>query len=934
MGVWPNVARIRSRGVPEMLGIPLAFAAPAVLAGLVLVGLLYFLLRITPPRPRTEAFPPLRLLLGLNDKDTTPAKTPWPLILLRMAIAAAIVLAMAGPIWNAVQSGLGDKSALVVILDDGWAAAPSWDRRVALAHDAMDSATRAGRLVMLAPISHGGEDLVALDAAHYEARLRALTPVPYAPPRDAAFAAISRAFQADPKAEALWIADGLELGGASAFAARLKATGHAVTIASDAATPVAITGADSQSGALKARLTRADSRARPEGVVHALDAQGRAIGEAPFQFGAQMTAEASFDLPVELRNDISRLVIGDEPAAGATWLIDERSRRRRVAIASGASADTAQPLLSPTYYIKRALSPFAEIREPRPGAADPIVELLAEKPSALVLADMSVAPGPTRDELNAFVEGGGVLIRFAGTRLAAGDDDLTPTALRRGGRTLGGALSWETPKHIAPFEAPSPFLGLAAPDEVTITRQVLAEPEPGLPAKTWARLADGTPLVTADRRGKGLVVLFHVTADTTWSNLPISGLFVEMLRRVIARAGAAAPTDAASPKSQATLAPYRTLDGFGVLGVPPTDAKPVPEGFSGIGEATHPPGFYGAPESSFAVNAMASGDTLTPSDYAGLATRAGGLDVAAPLDLKPWLLLFALAGFLVDALASLWVGGSFGALRRAAPLVLALALLGGAPPNARAAESDLKAATETHLAYIATGDADVDETSRLGLAKLTQTLNQRTSAAVADPVSLDPARDELAFYPIIYWPIVAGRPQPPSAAVTHIAAYMKNGGTVIFDTRDALTARPGSAPTPEGEWLRTLLGGVDVPELEPVPRDHVVTKTFYLLDSFVGRTDMGQTWIEALPPPDPNDRAARPARAGDSVSPVVITSNDLAGAWAVTESGRPLHPLVPGGSRQREMALRGGVNLVMYALTGNYKADQVHAKDLLERLSH
>ena len=139
----------------------------------------------------------------------------------------------------------------------------------------------------------------------------------------------------------------------------------------------------------------------------------------------------------------------------------------------------------------------------------------------LALADMSVAPGPQLDAITQFLDNGGVLLRFAGTRLAAGDDTLTPTALRRGGRLLGGALSWESPKHIAPFEAGSPFFGLAAPDEVTVSRQVLAEPETGLAEKTWARLADGTPLVTAERRGKGLIVLFHVTADTTWSNLAV-----------------------------------------------------------------------------------------------------------------------------------------------------------------------------------------------------------------------------------------------------------------------------------------------------------------------------------------------------------------------------------------------------------------------------
>ena len=167
------------------------------------------------------------------------------------------------------------------------------------------------------------------------------------------------------------------------------------------------------------------------------------------------------------------------------------------------------------------MQPFADISEWHDSSTDPIVSLLEQKPSVLVLADMSVAPGPELDAITQFLDNGGVLLRFAGTRLAAGDDTLTPTALRRGGRLLGGALSWESPKHIAPFEAGSPFFGLAAPEEVTVTRQVLAEPETGLAEKTWARLADGTPLVTAERRGKGLIVLFHVTADTTWSNLPL-----------------------------------------------------------------------------------------------------------------------------------------------------------------------------------------------------------------------------------------------------------------------------------------------------------------------------------------------------------------------------------------------------------------------------
>jgi hypothetical protein len=297
---------------------------------------------------------------------------------------------------------------------------------------------------------------------------------------------------------------------------------------------------------------------------------------------------------------------------------------------------------------------------------------------------------------------------------------------------------------------------------------------------------------------------------------------------------------------------------------------------------------------------------------------------------------------MIDALVSIWLMGGAPSRRRGAvaafALVAALSLF-SVPHQARAAEPapisdrDMDAALSARLAYVVTGDTSVDETSKLGLAALTRVLAARTSAELAEPIALDPARDDLAFYPLIYWPIVAGLPQPKPEARTRIAAYMKNGGTLVFDTRDALTARPGGPPTSESLWLRALLAGVDVPALEPVPHDHVLTKTFYLLDRIVGRTTIGQTWIEALPPPDPNDRAPRPARAGDSVSPIIIASDDLAAAWAEDADQRPLYPLIPGGARQRELALRSGVNLVMYTLTGNYKADQVHAKDILERLT-
>mgnify|MGYP003343162984 CR=1 FL=1 len=181
-----------------------------------------------------------------------------------------------------------------------------------------------------------------------------------------------------------------------------------------------------------------------------------------------------------------------------------------------------------------------------------------------------------------------VLVRFAGPRLENGGDDLIPAVLRVGGRSLGGALSWSSPQPLAAFPEDSLFVGLPVPPEVAVNRQVLADPARlGNDVKIWARLRDGTPLVTARRHGEGQLVLFHVTANSDWSNLPLSGLFVEMLRRIatLGKAGGvnssseadlAARTDAVAAETADVLAPTQTLDGFGVLRNPPPTAEAIP----------------------------------------------------------------------------------------------------------------------------------------------------------------------------------------------------------------------------------------------------------------------------------------------------------------------------------------------------------------------
>jgi Domain of unknown function (DUF4159)/Aerotolerance regulator N-terminal len=931
--------------------LPLGFAQPLVLLGLLSLPVLWWLLRLIPPQPRRIAFPPTRLLFDITPKEETPQRTPWWLTLLRLTLAALVIIAAAGPLWNPPVATATAKAQLALLIDDGFPAAGTWDARMRTAEDLIARAEADNRGVALIPLSEPTRDISFETPAAARVRIKQMKPKPHAVQRADALPTLGRFLGATPDVELVWLTDGVDLGGGSDFVAalgRLAEQRPMTVVEGGIAGARALSSADNAAGALTVKILRATGATTETGTVRALDLKGLPLGDAAFTFkDGERETEAELTLPVEIRNDIARLEIAAERSAGAVALLDKRWRRRSIGVITGSSSDTAQPLLASTYYLTRALGPFADVRlADRGSPAQAVGQFIEQRLPMLILADVGNV-AEARDQLTRWVEEGGVLVRFAGPRLAAADDDLVPVKLRRGGRVLGGSLSWEQPQQLNAFSRESPFFGMTVPTDVTVSRQVLAEPDATLTERTWATLADGTPLVTAQRRGKGLVVLFHVTADTRWSDLPLSGTFVEMLKRIVSLAGSVTAADGSAASGRGArevLPPTRVLDGFGIFGPPPPTARPVPASFGGRATFDHPPGFYGPPEGLLAVNALAPADRLAPLDVSALNARREAYRMSEPEDLRGPILLAALGLLALDALVIFLLSGGMRQLlrrRRAVATALAIGILGSmlvGSPHAFAQSNDeqaLKATLETRLAYVITGDAEVDRISKAGLQGLTLFLAQRTALEAGEPVGLDPARDELAFYPLIYWPIVPSAPKPTREALEHIDAYMKQGGTVLFDTRDAVEAPPGAGGDTRGpgmQALRAILSSLDIPELEPVRRDHVLTKTFYLLKDFPGRFSSGQLWVEALAAANEDEPASRPARAGDGVSSIIISSNDFAGAWAMRQDGQAMLPLVSAEPRQREFAFRAGVNIVMYTLTGNYKADQVHVPALLERL--
>jgi len=899
---------------------PIGFAAPLLLAALLLLPVLWWLLRVTPPAPRRQPFPAIRLLRDLIAPEETPHRTPLWLLLLRIAAAALLILGLARPVWNPQAVATAD-GPLLIVLDDGWAAAPDWASRTAAAAAALDQAGREGRRVALlatAPDADATPPRATglMPAEDARARLAALRPKSWAPDRAAARDALAAFRDANPgPLETVWIADPAEHdpegAPASRFAAALAEAGPLTLLRAERSARLLLP-PEAEGDRLRLRLAQTPVAGPTEAAVLARTGDGRVLARATIAIPAGATeAEAVLDLPAEIRNRVTSLDLEGEAGAGGVVLLDERFRRRPVGLVTDVAAETETPLLGAFWYVDRALSPTAELR--RGG----VETLLARPLAVIVLADRPVA-GAEETLLARFVEQGGMLIRFAGPRTAERPDALLPVPLRGGERALGGALSWDRPQRLAPFPDASPFAGLPVPEEVTVSRQVLAEPGPALAARTWARLADGTPLVTAETRGAGRIVLFHVTAEASWSDLPLSGLFVEMLRRLVAlSAGVQGAEDGSA------LPPLEALDGFGVLGAPGPAAQPVAA--SAIATLRpgprSPPGWYGLPGEGAERRALNAGAGLPAP--AALPAPPPGTRIASlsedrsERDLMPWLLAAALLLLAADLLASLRLRGGLRLPRfGAAALALAVALPAAAQPLPEGA-----AALETRLAYVVTGDPETDRISRMGLAGLSDFVNRRTAAALAEPVGVVPGRDDLSFFPLLYWPVLPQAQANPPEAVAALNLFMANGGIILFDTR-AEGSGEGFAPGARAA-LRRVTQGLTIPPLQPVPEEHVLTRAFYLLNELPGRFTGGQVWV-----------SAEEDRANDSVSPVVIGGHDWAAAWAVDERGQNPYATIPGGARQRILAYRFGVNLVMYALTGNYKGDQVHAPAILERMGN
>lgn len=630
---------------------PVGFAAagaPAILgAAGAAMPVVWNMFSALPPKPVKEYFPGITLLFNIESDQPKPVTMPPWQKMLRVGALAAAALGAAAPEY---QSALvADASSPVVLfVDNGWASAPDWDHRAAEMEMLVRAAGQKDRPVVIVPAAQKPENetpFYTLQSADFaQTLLPTITaqswPVDYTV-HIAPLQALRAELGAQGPASVYWLSDGL-MPNSPDFVDALQALGDVQIIQGEISSGPHLLSLDKTVGdTMTVTVERPLAGAAYTLDLLALNENGQPVlqNSATFAEG-DTTAKVEFAVPPDIRANLARVVVRHEKTAGATLLLDAQWRKRTVGV-----VDTGlnEALLDGSNFVRQAIRHSTDLR------SGSIADILTQDVSVMTWTDEAVLPESDRQLLHAWVKGGGTLIRFAGPNLAAQPaDDLVPVPLMQGARAARTVFGGASTGALAPFPAHSPLYGIDLPAGFKADYFVLSEPHPDLAARTWAQLDDGTPFITARSEGEGRIILVHSTANTQWSNLPLTGeFFLKMMNALVTSAQS---KDGASLK--ADMPPLLTLNAAGELQKAPRDVKPLSAAVFDAHKmsAVNPPGYYGNYAARMAYNVADSVDEYVALDgrVAADVPRASYQGAQDGADYRSWLYMAAFLAMMAD----------------------------------------------------------------------------------------------------------------------------------------------------------------------------------------------------------------------------------------------------------------------------------------------
>ncbi len=914
----------------------LQFASPWFLAALAGLPILWWLLKLTPPKAKSLNFGGLYFLQKISNEEKTSNKLPLWLLILRLAIIACLILAFSEPFYkksNFLQTETTGKT-VIVLIDNGWASAQNWTSMKNQASTLIKEAGKNDQQIILKALFDEGEaDIGVTPFENALSNLNQITPqvLPESLKDYESLKNELESFTRNSNSVIFYLNDGLSFETENEFIRDLNNSATLKIFDNSEEANILSLHRSAYQGALELTVTN-------KGI------QDSAVSQNLLQFNDDSQLINSQILAINDDEELNRVTLNAESSilrqttlttlesqnhAGAKIWNKSNQVEKTIGLLQGKSKEGSDQLeyLSPYFYIEKALAPYHEVIK---GELSDVIE----KSNVIILANSTDLKENDVEPLRNWINEGGIFIRFADENLATGMfKELSPVNLRITGREFDTAFSWQDPQEIQDYPNNSLFAAYRVPNDIEVKRQILAEPSLDLNDKTLASLEDGTPMITASQEELGWLVLYHIDATPQWSNLPISGHFIEQL-------------NALSQLSTNTVTTNASGDGKRIF-------RLIQEiGFQGKLNAATQKGL--SIELPLANNFEISKETpagvyenengqLYNLNFGATASKDIRLSVALPsrlnvmnytndkdIEFKPYFLMAGLILLLIDWIYMLSYQGIF---RRFTFGALFLLFSLSFNPSQTMAADPVPYTDGIYLAYIKSGDPNIDRLAEAGLTGLMSETIKRTSADLKGVVGINLESDPLYPYPLIYWPLKNSGvntnylSNKTSAKLSH---YFANGGLLFIDTRDQYLFSSNSDDLIELNYqnnasnrLQTLFNNIDIPPMKKMAKDHVLARSFYLLENYPGLYKNGGLWI-----------AEQSKTINDGVSPLIVGSNDWISAWAVDQNNQPMINVPVGGNYQREISYRFGINLILYALTGNYKEDQIHIPFILERLDN
>lgn len=618
------------------------------------------------------------------------------------------------------------------------------------------------------------------------------------------------------------------------------------------------------------------------------------------------------NFPLEVSNLFYKIEVIGSNHAGASYFLDDLSKKKNIGIYSEDFNYIEKPLLSPAYYINKALNKEHNI------FLNNLEEILKEKPSVIIFPKSKKLDRKNKKALISWLNNGGLLLKFASNRSSYEKDtffnshDYQPTI-----RNIGGDLSWNKILSLKEMNEDNIFKNISLKDDIFLKKQLIFTNFSTKNLKILVALEDETPLISMKKVGRGKVLLFHFTANNDWSNIPMSNIFIEFLSKALLL------SQYENKNSMNSLQIDSEINSFGTL-----EQSESLKTFENIYmlKKTKPsqnnlPGIYYNNEIIAALNLAGNLQSQSFREKIYSKYNMKNYYKSNAFDLSGFILVIVMIMALVDILISSTIKNKLYFLKKLKNIVNTMSLLIILISftfiyNTYSSEY-LK---NTFLAYIKSSNEKRNEISKYGLEALKNTLIRRTSISPEGVVGLDVNADTFFYFPFIYWPVDNEIISISENAKNKIKNYLKTGGIILFDIIN-FDRNKSILESKSYIFVKEFLLSIGIEDLNYIRRDHTLSKSFYLLEKYPGRWDSKVILI------DNTDLDLK-----DGVNSVIIGFNDWVGAWALDDNNYPMFPAVPGGERQREMAFRFGVNIIMYALTGNYKSDQIHSKSILNRM--